>query len=90
MFIKSWKKNILTACLASTLLLLAINASPVIAADALGAQAKAQAMQMAERETQGKSISARFIQTEKRRGFRVRVLKDGKVKHVFIAASRLQ
>jgi hypothetical protein len=49
-----------------------------------------KAMQVAENTTQGKAIGAKFIQKGKLKGYKVRIMKDGKISHVFVSLQQLQ
>ncbi|MGH1543488.1 MAG: hypothetical protein ACRBHB_24025 [Arenicella sp.] len=73
--------------LPSILLSLSVLFSAPAFAQSDQAQAKERAMQMAEQQTNGKSLSARFVDRNGRTGFQVRVFKKGKVQHVFIPMS---
>jgi len=50
---------------------------------------KAIAMQIAEQQTQGKAVRAQYKETANKSGFRVRLLKKGKVIHTFISMQRI-
>jgi len=52
-------------------------------------RSKAIAMQIAEQQTQGKAVRAQYKETANKSGFRVRLLKNGKVIHTFISMQRI-
>lgn len=74
----------------SIVLAVCLMSQPALAQSAGSPQAKQRAMQIAEQRTNGKSLGARFINSEGKRGYRVRVFKDGKVRHVFIPLAALR
>jgi len=43
-----------------------------------------KAMDAAEKQTNGKAIGAKFLQKGEKKGYKVRIFKEGKVSHVFI------
>lgn len=49
-----------------------------------------KAMEFAEQQSNGKAIGAKFIQKGNKQGYKVRIIKDGKVRHLFIALEQLQ
>lgn len=59
---------------------------PSLASDG---RSKAIAMQIAEQQTQGKAVRAQYRETSNKAGFRVRLLKNGKVIHTFISMQRI-
>ena len=60
---------------------------PVVASDE---NSKAIAMQLAEQQTNAKAVRAKFKKTANSSGFRVRLMKDGKVIHTFIPMQRIK
>lgn len=81
-----WINNVML----TMLLAMSLMAQPALAQSQGNAQAKQRAMQIAEQRTNGKSLGARFINRDGKSGYRVRVFKDGKVRHVFIAMAALR
>lgn len=57
---------------------------------AADANASQKAMKIAESQTQGKAVSTKFVQEGGREGYKVRILKDGKISHIFISLSQVQ
>ncbi len=52
--------------------------------------ASQKAMKLAESQTQGKAVSSKFMQQGNTKGYKVRILKDGKISHVFISLNQVQ
>ena len=48
-----------------------------------------KAMNIAESITKGKAIGAKLIQKGDQKGYKVRIMKQGKVSHVFISLQQL-
>ena len=44
-----------------------------------------KAMKLAETQTDGKAVSSKYVQEGDKTGYKVRILKDGNVSHVFIS-----
>lgn len=49
-----------------------------------------KAMNIAENATGGQALGVRFVDKPNRKGYRVRILKNGKVSHIFIALRELR
>lgn len=81
------KKVIANIIISLHLLLVAMHAPMAFAQSADASQ---KAMKYAEKRTNGKAIKTQYFANAKKKGYKVRVLKDGKVSHVFIRLSELK
>ena len=59
---------------------------PAFASDG---QSKQIAMQIAEKQTKGKAVRAQYKEMADKSGFRVRLLKEGKVIHTFVSMQQI-
>lgn len=62
-------------------------AQPGLASDG---RSKSIAMQIAEQETNAKAVRAKYKEAAGNSGFRVRLMKDGKVIHKFVSMKRIK
>ena len=77
----------------SLVLTLVVTISVMLMADPVVAFSKTdnqKAMEYAEQQSDGKAIGAKFITKGKKKGYKVRIIKDGKISHLFIALEQLQ
>lgn len=63
------------------------SSSPTFAEQAGASQ---KAMKIAEQQTQGKAVNTKYFEQGDKKGYKVRILKDGKVSHIFINLSQLK
>lgn len=49
-----------------------------------------KAMQIAQSMSKGKAIGAKFVNREKRKGYKVRLIHKGKIRHIFISLQELK
>ena len=63
------------------------SSSPTFAEQANASQ---KAMKIAEQQTQGKAVNTKYFEQGGQKGYKVRILKDGKVSHIFISLSQLK
>lgn len=49
-----------------------------------------QAMNIAESSTGGKALGARYVDKGSKKGYRVRIIKNGKVRHMFVPLRKLR
>lgn len=89
MKIKLIKMRSIKTILTTALLVIGIIASTTQSTLASDGRSKALAIQIAESQTRGKAVRAKYIQTAEKSGFNVRLLKDGKVIHTFISMQRI-
>lgn len=59
-------------------------------AQAAEGNASQKAMKLAESQTQGKAVSSKFMQQGSAKGYKVRILKGGKISHIFISLDQVQ
>ena len=62
----------------------------VQAVQAAEVNASQKAMKVAEGKTQGKAVSSKFMQQGGKKGYKVRILKGGKISHIFISLDQVQ
>ena len=53
-------------------------------------QASQKAMKLAEKQTNGKALKTQYFEQGNKKGYKVRILKEGKISHVFIGLNRLK
>ena len=53
-------------------------------------QASQKAMKLAEKQTNGKALKTKYFEQGNKKGYKVRILKEGKISHVFIGLNRLK
>ncbi len=87
-----WKLPLVLKNSMLRVLLLGVLSMSFMSADimASGGNNSQQAMKVAEQQTKGKAVSSKFIQQGEKKGYKVRILKGGKVSHVFISLTQLQ
>ena len=69
------------------MVLFMFNSSPAFSQQVSASQ---KAMKMAEQQTQGKAVKTQYFDQGNKKGYKVRILKDGKVSHVFISLARIK
>ncbi len=52
-------------------------------------QASQKAMRLAEKQTKGKALKTKYFEQGNKKGYKVRILKEGKVSHIFIDLNKL-
>jgi len=86
--IKPYKKILTTLCVVSFLLL--SNLSWALSKEGETKTENQKAMYIAEERSKGKAIGAKLVQKGNRKGYRVRILKNGKITHLFIPLIQLR
>lgn len=56
---------------------------------AQSANSSQKAMKLAESQTKGKAVNTKFVDKDGKQGYKVRILKDGKVSHVYISLQQI-
>jgi len=87
-FIIESKKKLITTFI--ILLQIVVFSLPVLNANAQELNPSQKAMKIAESQTNGKAVGSKYVQEGKKIGYKVRILKDGKVSHVFVAIEKVQ
>ena len=87
-----WNFPVMARSIASSILLLSVLSMSFISVEVMAASGNdsQQAMKIAEQQTKGKAVSSKFIQQGEKKGYKVRILKGGKVSHIFISLKQLQ
>lgn len=89
MMIPKINKFALKTLLAITLVII-YSLSLSQAVHASDGKSKAVAIQIAEQQTKGKAVRAQFKDAGKQSGFRVRLMKEGKVIHKFVSMQQIK
>jgi len=53
-------------------------------------QSSQKAMKLAEQQTNGKALKTKYFEKGNKKGYKVRILKEGKISHVFISLNKLK
>ena len=87
-----YKKTICHLAMSICLLLGAVLLDTSIDSMALANNSKEQqkAMKIAEKLTQGKALKSKLSAQGGKKGYKVRILKDGKISHTFIGLEKLK
>ena len=93
--LKQLKKRVLPEPVKSTFISLLFIVSVSFSLFGFNAQAaegnvNQKAMKIAESQTQGKAVSSKFVQQGNQKGYKVRILKDGEISHIFISIDQVQ
>lgn len=80
-------KNAFLTVMTWSALIVLFSGSPVFAQQASASQ---KAMKIAEQQTQGKAVKTKYFESGNKKGYKVRILKNGNVSHVFISLAQLK